>query len=251
MQPKQRIVLSKHSWLYAGIVALVGMATPAPPVQAQTTPLQSPTVVELFTSQGCSSCPPADRILGELSTMPNVIALAFHVDYWNSLGWRDRFSLPIAVERQRGYVRAMQLASAFTPQAVIDGRSSAIGSDKRRILAAAANPIDDAVPVVLVVSDGALTISLPEMPARHKYAIFLAAYLPEASTSIARGENSGSTLQEFNIVREFRDLGSWSGHASDLHVPLQSLPSDASRVAVILQSENQGPIVGGATAAVR
>src|SRR4029077_6287421 len=90
-------------------------------------------VVELFTSQGCSSCPPADALLGVLAGQPNVIALGFHVDYWDGGGWRDRYSLPEATQRQRRYVDALRLPSAFTPQLVIGGRRSFVGSDGRAI----------------------------------------------------------------------------------------------------------------------
>ena len=109
---------------------------------AQSNSPRGPAVVELYTSQGCSSCPPADALLGELSQMPNVLALAFHVDYWDSIGWRDHFALPTAVRRQQQYVETLGLSSAFTPQVVVDGRSSFVGSDKRRILAAIAEPLN-------------------------------------------------------------------------------------------------------------
>jgi hypothetical protein len=93
-------------------------------LRAQSNSPRGPAVVELYTSQGCSSCPPADALLGELSQMPNVVALAFHVDYWDSIGWRDHFALPTAVERQHRYIETLGLSSAFTPQVVVDGRSS-------------------------------------------------------------------------------------------------------------------------------
>ena len=111
-------------------------------LRAQSNSPRGPAVVELYTSQGCSSCPPADALLGELSQMPNVLALAFHVDYWDSIGWRDHFALPTAVQRQYRYVEILGLSSAFTPQAVVDGRSSFVGSDRRRILAAIAEPLN-------------------------------------------------------------------------------------------------------------
>ena len=87
-----------------------------------------PAVVELFTSQGCSSCPPADAYVGELAQRPDILALTFHVDYWNHLGWRDRFGLPESEKRQREYARALHLSSVFTPQVVIDGQGSYVGS---------------------------------------------------------------------------------------------------------------------------
>jgi len=231
-----------------GLIVLVGSAKELP---AQTTPSRGPSVVELYTSQGCSSCPPADRVLGELSTMPNVIALAFHVDYWDNIGWRDHYSIPNAVERQYRYVQSLGLSSAFTPQAVVDGRSSFVGSDKRRILDALADQAGEAVPVSLEVSDGVLTVRVPEGQDRKPYQVFVAAYLPQASTPVGRGENSGRTLQEFNIVRQFRSIGTWSGHAAVFRASVESFPADASRVAVLLQRDGQGPIAGSAAIALR
>ena len=108
--------------------------------RAQSNTPRGPAVVELYTSQGCSSCPPADAVLGELAQMSNVVALAFHVSYWDNIGWPDHFALPIALERQRRYVETLGLSSAFTPQAVVDGRGSFVGSDKRRILSAMLEP---------------------------------------------------------------------------------------------------------------
>src|SRR5580698_3481897 len=88
-----------------------------------------PTVVELYTSEGCNSCPPAEALIGKLARQNDVIALSFHVDYWDSLGWRDRFALPDAVARQEQYARALRLSSVYTPQLVIDGRHDTLGSD--------------------------------------------------------------------------------------------------------------------------
>jgi hypothetical protein len=227
---------------------LVGSATE---LRAQTTPSRGPSVVELYTSHGCSSCPPADRVLGELSTLPNVIALAFHVDYWDNIGWRDHYSIPNAVERQHRYVQSLGLSSAFTPQAIVDGRSSFVGSDKRQILDALADPVGQTVPVSIEVSDGMLIVGVPERQDRKNYQVFVAAYLPQATTPVGRGENTGRTLQEFNIVRQFRSIGTWSGHAAVFRATVDSFPADASRVAVLLQRDGQGPIAGSAGIALR
>lgn len=211
---------------------------------------RGPAVVELYTSQGCSSCPPADAVLGELAHMPNVVALAFHVSYWDDLGWPDHFALPIALARQRRYVETLGLSSAFTPQAVVDGRGSFVGSDKHRILSAMLES-RDAIPIELEVAHGELTVSLPDGKERVGCEVNLAAYLPEAQTRVGRGENSGRTLTEFNIVRQFRTLGPWNGRAAVFHVLLDSIPADATHVAVLLQRAAQGPIVGSATVALR
>jgi len=218
--------------------------------QAQTAPPEKPVVVELFTSQGCSSCPPADALLGELARLPNVVALAFHVDYWDSIGWRDRYEIPTAAKRQVRYVDTLNLSSAFTPQVVIDGKASYVGSDRRRILAALAQRQED-VPVVVEVSPSELVINLPERAAQSDYDVNVVAYLPEAATPVGRGENSGRTLTEFNIVRELRRVATWDGKQSMLRLPLASFPADATQVAVLLQQSKQGSIVGSAVATLR
>jgi hypothetical protein len=237
----------------AALLALIFMGLElgsAGDLRAQSSSPRGPAVVELFTSQGCSSCPPADALLGELSQLPNVLALSFHVDYWDSIGWRDHFALPIARERQRRYVETLGLSSAFTPQVVVDGRSSFVGSDKRRILAAVAEPLNR-IPIIVEVARGDITITVPERPDHERYDVNLIAYVPHAATNVGRGENSGRTLEEFNIVRQFRSLGVWNGQDSVFRAPLDSFPGDATRVAVLVQRAQQGPIVGSATALLR
>ncbi len=156
----------------------------------------------------------------------------------------------MASERQRRYVEKLRLSSAFTPQVVVDGRSSFVGSDKSRILAATAEPLNT-IPIILVVSGGELTVTVPERPDQQRYDVNLIAYVPQADTNVGRGENSGRTLREFNIVRQFRSLGAWNGQERVFHAPVDSFPGDATRVAVLLQRDHQGPIVGSATALLR
>jgi len=213
-------------------------------------PQGRPVVVELFTSQGCSSCPPADAILGELASKANVIALGFHVDYWDGIGWRDRYSMPEATERQRRYVEALQLSSAFTPQVVIDGHRTLIGSDKQHIMAAIA-PATGGINIDVAVEQDQLVISLPDGENGHRYDVNVAAYLPQSTTKIGSGENSGKTLTEFNVVRQFQRIGRWDGKASTLRVPLKSFPGDADHVAVLIQQADEGPIAGAAAVRLR
>jgi hypothetical protein len=231
---------------------LLAMAAAGPVCNclAQSLSAARPAVVELYTSQGCSSCPPADALLGELARLPNVVALSFHVAYWDSIGWRDRFSIPEAEQRQSHYVETLGLSSAFTPQIVIDGRRSFVGSDRRRIVAALAET-RDTIPIEAVVANGKLTVTLPERRHQSGYEVNLVAYLPEASTAVGRGENSGRTLVEFNIVRQFRRLGTWDGETKKIQVPLDSFPTEATRIAVLLQRSQQGPIDGSIVAALR
>ncbi len=210
---------------------------------------RAPVVVELFTSQGCSSCPPADALLGALAGQPNVIALGFHVDYWDGGGWRDRYSMPDATRRQSRYVDALRLPSAFTPQLVVAGSRSAVGSDARGIAAAITAAIAQAGEGVAIdarIAGGELVVSLPDGGDGGIYDVDLAAFLPQATTAIGRGENSGRTLTDFNIVRQFRRLGAWTGKAATFRVALAALPADANRAAVLVQRVNQGPVAAAA-----
>jgi hypothetical protein len=218
-----------------------------------------PTVVELFTSEGCSSCPPAEAMIGVLAQRrPDVIALAFHVDYWDYIGWRDRFELPEATERQRRYSHALRLNTVYTPQLVVDGQRDQVGGND-----AATVPVstrgqgfsldiavrEEHIEEHIEVSIGASThgTSLPASA----YDVLLVSYLPEGVSKITRGENSGRELHEFNIVRSLRRIGTWTGDAATFSVPLKSLPGDATQVAVLVQGANEGPIIGAATHAVR
>src|ERR1700690_3350803 len=205
-----------------------------------------PVVVELFTSQGCSSCPPADALLGELARAPGVLALAFHVDYWDYLGWNDRFALPAATERQRRYVAALRLASAYTPQMVVDGQTELVGADRAAIEPLLRGP-RLGVPIAITLQDAQLDIELPSQPAAASADVTLYAYVAEARSAIGRGENAGRILREFNIVRESLPLGRWEGESRRFTVPVRKLPEDATAVAVLVQRPGQGPVVGAAS----
>jgi hypothetical protein len=209
----------------------------------------APVVIELFTSQGCSSCPPADALLGELARKPNVVALAYHVDYWDELGWKDRFAIPEATQRQRGYVRRLSSAGAFTPQAVVSGDTSLIGSSRAALTEAIAAD-RDALAMQLSKARGALVIDLPERW-REPMDVHVVSYLAEATTKIGRGENANRTLRYSHIVRSFKRLGAWDGKPTRMTVPLASFPSDATGVAVLLQRPSQGAIAGAATISLR
>jgi hypothetical protein len=208
-----------------------------------------PVVVELFTSQGCSSCPPADVLLGELARRPGVIALAYHVDYWDDLGWKDRFAIPEATQRQRGYARRLTKSGPFTPQVVVSGDTSLVGSNRAAMERAIAGD-RDALAVVLSKAEGNLQIQFPEAW-REPMDVYLVTYLAEATEKIERGENARRTLKHFNVVRSFRRLGTWNGKPQRMVAPLAGLPRDASAVAVILQRKNQGAVAGAATLTLR
>jgi hypothetical protein len=204
-----------------------------------------PAVVELFTSEGCSSCPPAEAFLGELAQRRDVLALAFHVDYWDDLGWRDRFGLTEAVQRQRMYVNTLRRSSAYTPQVVIDGHADFVGSDRAAIGRSLAGN-RDGVGIALSVRDGVVLIDLSAQAGVAVSDIVLVGYRRQAVSAIGRGENAGRTLTEFNIVRGIRVLGQWDGKARQYQARVDSFPADATDVAALVQSVGQGPIIGAA-----
>ncbi len=232
---------SLHHYLIAGSL-LLGSAG----VNAQS----RPAVVELFTSEGCSSCPPAETYIGELAQRSDVLALAFHVDYWDDLGWRDRFGLPAAVQRQRAYAGSLRLSSVYTPQVVIDGHADFVGSDRASISRALAGK-RDGVAVALSVRDGEVLVDLDAQQNAAPSDVLLVAYLRTAVSPIGRGENAGRTLKEFNIVRDFHSLGRWAGQKQQYHARVDSLPRDSTDVAVLVQPAGQAPIIGAATVALR
>ena len=209
-----------------------------------------PAVVELFTSQGCSSCPPADALLGELARRPDVIALAFHVDYWDGLGWRDRFGLPLAARRQQRYTESLRLPSSFTPQAIIDGRVSAVGSD-RVAIARQLGPSLAGVPLAVTVDAQDVLVQLPVATGQGPCDVLLVSYLSQAATVIPRGENAGRTLSEYHMVRSAERIGGWDGAAQRIRIARSALPADATHAVVLLQRRGQGAIIGAAETKLR
>jgi hypothetical protein len=218
-------------------------------------------VVELFTSQGCSSCPPADRLLGELSHDSSIITLSLPVDYWDYLGWKDTLALHGHATRQRAYAATRGDREVYTPQAVVNGVVHALGSDKGAIEKANARTRQDAaplsVPVELGVSDGTVTVHLPAAEDGKVGEVWLCPITGKVQVKVGRGENSGHTLTYYNVVRRWMKIGDWSGKAEDFSVPVSKLPDadftlqDVDHVAVIVQrgaAAAPGLMLGAATA---
>jgi hypothetical protein len=201
-----------------------------------------PSVVELFTSQGCNSCPPAEVLLGQLSKRSDVIALAFHVTYWDGLGWQDSHALHAADVRQRQYASALGLSSVYTPQAIIDGRRQVVGSDASRLQALLRERHPPAV-VQLQVVAGAIRISLPEMSRGCGCDLLLIGVLPQTQTAVGRGENAGRVIREFNVVRSMVRIGTWGGNADIRSELLTSMPQDATSLVLLAQSRSDRTIV--------
>jgi hypothetical protein len=205
-------------------------------------PAGGPLVVELFTSQGCNSCPPADALLGELARRPDVLALALHVTYWNDLGWKDPYSQSQFDQRQRDHVRQLKLGSSYTPQMVVNGSADVVGSHRdalERALGKARRP----AAIVLTDAAGTLQIALPALDARCDCDLVLFGVRSSASTAVGRGENAGKTLQEYRLVRAMQSLGRWKGEARMLQVKPTGMPADVGAWAVIAEERGTGRVV--------
>lgn len=203
---------------------------------------ERPVLIELFTSQGCNSCPPADALLGELAREPGVLALAFHVDYWNGLGWSDPFSSKLATARQNDYAQRLGKHSIYTPQLVVDGADDAVGSDRANVTAliAAAQRRAAMGPSIETATDaaGRRLVRLGAGPAS-RATVWLAGYDRSRVTPVGRGENGGRTLTEYQVVRSLVRLGDWTGAAQQY-----PLPEVAAEGAILfVQPDAPGPIL--------
>lgn len=205
------------------------------------------TVVELFTSQGCSSCPPADALLTELSRRDGVLALSFHVNYWDYIGWRDPFASVAATERQRGYTRPFGLSYVYTPQMVIQGRRQMTGSDRRGVLEGIAQ--EAALPRMKVEIAGDASGATAVLPARdgaEASTLWAVAFDYAHATRIERGENGGRTLTYSNVVRDILRIGPWRGEATRVPLPMSELTAGRDAVALLVQADTSGAILGAA-----
>lgn len=203
-----------------------------------------PVVVELFTSQGCSSCPPADAMLHDLVDRDDIIALALHVDYWDYIGWKDVFGRPENTQRQHGYARAARATTVYTPQMVIGGLDHVVGSRPMQVMNAvqAQARRGNTVNVTLNRRGDAVQI-IATAAARGDYVIQLVRFTAEETVAIRRGENAGRTFSYANIVKSWDVIGRWDGLAA-LTLDVAAAGSDG--VVVIVQQAGYGPIVGAA-----
>ncbi len=205
-----------------------------------------PVVVELYTSQGCSSCPPADALLSELAALDGVIALALHVDYWDYLGWIDQFGKRAHTARQLGYKKAMRRRSVYTPQMIVQGQDMMIGHRaaeiRDSIAAHLARPPRVSLTVVRELEG--LLIALAPLEAEVGPAdVQLVTYRSGATVTIAAGENAGRRIDYSNIVTDWAKVGRWDGAAAvELRVPVTT----TDPLAVIVQSAGFGPILNAA-----
>ncbi len=232
-------------WLAALPVAAL-LVLQSPTVMADSG-AESSVVVELFTSQGCSSCPPADKFLGELARRKNVIALSFHVDYWDYIGWPDPFATKETTGRQHAYGQALKQRYVYTPELVVDGQahSSKPHEVERLILDSGTRPRLQVA--FRSGASGVHEVAIPAGEIDESASIWLVFYDSQHMTRIPRGENRGRTLTYTNVVRELRHLGNWSGQAMTIPVSMdEAEEAGRSGCVVIVQKGRAGPVLGAA-----
>jgi hypothetical protein len=202
------------------------------------------TVVELFQSQGCSSCPPANANVMALSDRPNLLTLSFGVTYWDNLGWKDTFASPQYTARQWDYARAFHRDQVFTPEVVVNGRADVVGQDRSELEALIRREPPSAGAPNISIANGNVSIGASAIPATHAD-VWLVQYDPNIEqVAIARGENEGRTLPHRNVVKELVKLGSWSGKAANYAIPQTGRAG--LRDAVLVQQGPGGVILAAA-----
>jgi hypothetical protein len=230
--------------LNGGLVAVLTLAASAGGTLAEPA-AQDPVVVELFTSQGCSSCPPANANLAAIADRPDVLALSFGVTYWDYLGWKDSFAKQDFTNRQYAYEHTLHRATAYTPQMVVNGEMDLIGNsagELDRFIDAARKDADSGPQITL--GDGKVTIGAGSAP-EDGADVLLVRYDPNiVEVPVARGENTGRTLPHKHVVHELIRLGGWTGEAVRFDLPPGQ---DGFKTAILVQSAHTGPILAAAT----
>jgi len=223
------------------VLAVPGAASRAEPTM--------PVVIEMFTSQGCNSCPPADLLLQDWAKERSVIVLSLHVDYWDYLGWRDTFGKRGHTDRQQAYARSTGSRQVYTPQAVVDGQYPVVGSNRAAVEAAIHNAKRDMHLALNAERDAAgrpKRLNIPGFrPWTGEATIWLCLYDKQHDVAVQLGENSGKTLTYVNVARAWQDMGRWTGDplSVDLATRLDGFDWEAKGAVILVQS-SRGPIIG-------
>jgi len=232
-----RIIL----WLGLGIGVVLGQASAGDQLPGQ----RQPVLVELFTSEGCSSCPPADALLERLDRAQPVagaqIVLSEHRDYWNHIGWADPYSSPAFSARQQQYARRLRTQGPYTPQMVVDGRTEFVGSDARSAESAVRDAVRQPKAAVHITTGEAADIEIDPLPAGrvHKAGVFVAYAADTGTQDVLRGENKGRHLRHVSIVKELKQIGTLDDRVQfQTRIPLES----GSRLIVFVQEAGNGPV---------
>jgi len=232
------------SWIFTLFAACVLVSSPVLAGSDTRT-----TVLELFTSQGCSSCPSADLVLGEYAQRDDIIALSFHVDYWDYIGWKDTFASKETTDRQRGYGRALGQRHLYTPEMVVGGRAHAVGANRSgvdKLIGDELRTPPSGVALDLKVTEGQAVAALSS-----KSAVAAEVWLFEIDrrhdVEIARGENTGNVLTYHNVVRTIRSLGRWDGKRRQISEDLKAARrAGRDGIVVVVQTAGQGPVLAAA-----
>ncbi|HZY69131.1 MAG TPA: DUF1223 domain-containing protein [Devosia sp.] len=233
-------------FLFAAVVGSLAVAS----ATAGEVRVNPKAVVELFTSQGCSSCPEADAKFAELDARPDLIALAWHVDYWDYIGWSDTFGTEANSDRQRAYAESWGSSRIYTPQLIVNGLKGVVGSRDSEVEGALAEA-KLALPIGVEIKGDMLKVSVSAQPGTGPAMVWLVTYRDRASVTIERGENAGQTIEYRQIVTGKQMLGAWEGsERTVLKLPLSELSANGSNGAVILVQTDKdglpGSILGAA-----
>ena len=212
-------------------------------------------VLELFTSQGCSSCPEADRLLGEIAKDKNVIAISLPIDYWDYLGWKDTLADPKFTARQKAYAKIRGDRQVYTPQIVVNGRLHALGSDRASIDRAINESTGKngvmSVPVKVSVGGGQINVSVPDSNVGSRTAeVWICAVAKSMPVAIGRGENRGREIVYHNVVRNWLKVGDWTGKQASWSVPIENLSSKGVDGTVVYVQEGNRDKPGAMLGAV-
>jgi hypothetical protein len=227
-----------------GLCLAIARAAPAAESDA------APVVVELFTSQGCSSCPAADAFLGELAKRPDVLPLSIHVDYWNYIGWTDPYASEANTARQKAYMHSLGASYVYTPQMVINGTQDVVGSDRSAVDSAIEAAREAPGPHIRVAmgaeANGKLHLSIPASDIEESAVIVLVTFDREHETEVTAGENTGRSITNYRVVHGFTKVGRYDGKATSLTIDPASEAAlgESDGCAVLLQSDRSGAILG-------
>lgn len=224
---------------------------------AQAGQVKQPVLVELFTSQGCSSCPPADQILGEIQKRDDVVALSFSIDYWDYIGWRDTLARHEHTLRQQAYEKVLPSHRVYTPQMVIDGVKDVVGNQRKDVMDAVERRVSETqgkkLSIALSQTGDEVQVRIGALPGvRQSATVWLAHTLSSRTVNITTGDNGGRTITYHNVVRGFAAVGKWSGDALTLELPAQAMQGETTDgVAVWVQAGGTGPVLGAAQLRVK
>jgi hypothetical protein len=245
---------SSQSTVSLAIAAGVGLLLASPAAA------EPRAVIELFTSQGCSSCPDADKLLGEIVKDPSVIAVSLPIDYWDYLGWKDTLADPKFTARQKAYSKVRGDRQIYTPQVVVNGKLHALGSDRASIDRAIGDSVGKSgvmsVPVKVSVANGQITVALPESSSAHNTGeVWICSVAKSVPIAIGRGENRGKQITYHNVVRNWLKVGDWNGKPATWTVPIENLNSQDVDGAVVYVQEGSrdkpGAMLGASYSSLR